>query len=204
MIDLVHTAPATTPGSDHLLASLAQQIRASHTDCVGTFRQSLAHALRCGALLAHAKEAVPRGEWLGWLGENCNLPERTAQFYMRLHRELPDAAMAQGANLADMTIGQAMRLLGPAGAKDATADTPAATWSVPSKDEDYDPVWSILYSMCEAEEEGSKWGLGADLRAGMVARALAEFDDPTRVAKIAAEWCRAGEKAIRGFLQKHQ
>lgn len=46
------------------------------------------HAARAGALLTQAKAALPHGEWLPWLAEHCQMADRTAQKYMRLHTKM--------------------------------------------------------------------------------------------------------------------
>jgi len=84
------------------LPVLAASIKTEHDECLAAMRQSLSHALAAGDMLMEAKSLVEHGEWLPWLAENCPIPKRTAQLYMRLakHRELIEAKSADVAHLA--------------------------------------------------------------------------------------------------------
>jgi hypothetical protein len=59
-----------------------------------------------------AKELLDHGQWMPWLKEHCDLPQRTANLYMRLakNREVIEAHVDAPA----MTINAATRLLAPA------------------------------------------------------------------------------------------
>jgi Protein of unknown function (DUF3102) len=94
------------------LETLAERINAEHEQCAKAMRAGLHHALEAGRLLLEAKTGLPHGAWLPWLREHCTMPERTAQLYMRLARELP--AQLEGdksARLADLSISEAADLL---------------------------------------------------------------------------------------------
>ncbi|CAN5756190.1 hypothetical protein BH24ACT18_BH24ACT18_04150 [soil metagenome] len=67
--------------------SLAQRINAEHHACALAAGAALRHAVRCGALLREAKAEASHGAWLPWLRENFEGAPRTAQLYMKLHRE---------------------------------------------------------------------------------------------------------------------
>jgi hypothetical protein len=69
------------------LADLAARIRAEHEAAGRALRDGLRHAIAAGALLIEAKQQIGKhGAWLPWLAENCSVPERTAQAYMRVAR----------------------------------------------------------------------------------------------------------------------
>jgi hypothetical protein len=51
-------------------------------------RGGLRHPIAAGELLIEARRLQPHGGWLRWLEANCQIPERTAQAYMRLARHL--------------------------------------------------------------------------------------------------------------------
>jgi|SRR5215475_4020040 len=83
------------------LADLAARIRAEHEACGKAFKTGLAHAIAAGKLLLEAREQIPHGQWLPWLREHCQIPERTARRYMEI---APWAAPeSKSANLADLT-----------------------------------------------------------------------------------------------------
>jgi hypothetical protein len=68
------------------LATLAAQIREHHQAAGDTLKRAVAHAITAGELLLEAKRKLKHGNWLSWLQENCEIPERTVQAYMRLAR----------------------------------------------------------------------------------------------------------------------
>jgi hypothetical protein len=92
------------------LPVLAASINTEHDDCLAAMQQSLSHALAAGNMLVEAKSLVAHGEWLPWLADNCAIPKRTAQLYMRLakHRELIEA---KSADVALLTIQAAVELI---------------------------------------------------------------------------------------------
>ncbi|WP_170967809.1 DUF3102 domain-containing protein [Rhizobium phaseoli] len=92
------------------LPVLAANINVEHHECLAAMRQSLAHALAAGDMLAEAKSLIPHGQWLPWLADNCAIPKRTAQLYMRLakHREFIET---KSADLAHFTIQAAVELI---------------------------------------------------------------------------------------------
>ncbi|MGO7787372.1 DUF3102 domain-containing protein [Rhizobium ruizarguesonis] len=96
--------------SNNRLPVLAASIKTEHDECVAAMRQSLSHALAAGDMLMEAKTLVGHGEWLPWLAENCPIPKRTAQLYMRLakHRELIEA---KSADFALLTVQGAVELI---------------------------------------------------------------------------------------------
>lgn len=47
-------------------------------------RKTVEHADRCGRALLAAKQQIPHGQWLAWLGANFNYSQQTASDYMRI------------------------------------------------------------------------------------------------------------------------
>lgn len=47
-------------------------------------RKTVEHADRCGRALLAAKQQIPHGRWLAWLGANFNCSQQTASDYMRI------------------------------------------------------------------------------------------------------------------------
>ncbi|ASP51472.1 DUF3102 domain-containing protein [Sinorhizobium meliloti] len=96
--------------SSNRLPVLAASITAEHGECLAAMRKSLQHALAAGDMLIEAKGLVAHGQWLPWLADNCGIPKRTAQLYMRLakHRELIEA---KSADVALLTIQGAVELM---------------------------------------------------------------------------------------------
>jgi hypothetical protein len=64
------------------------------------------HAVAAGKLLIEAKAQIPHGQWLMWLREHVQIPERTAQRYMEV------APWAKSDTMADLT-GEAIAQLAP-------------------------------------------------------------------------------------------
>src|SRR5262245_41395033 len=82
------------------LADLAARIRQEHEAVAHAVKRGLEHAVAAGNLLLEAKAQLPHGQWLPWLKEHCQIPERSAQRYMELSRHAP----IKSDNLADLTI----------------------------------------------------------------------------------------------------
>ena len=71
------------------LTDLAVQINAEHHQAEAAMNVGLGHALEAGRLLELAKKQCQHGTWLPWLRKNFKGSKRTAQAYLRLHREYP-------------------------------------------------------------------------------------------------------------------
>lgn len=95
------------------LLSLAKRVRAEHKATEIAVTRSLEHALAAGDLLIEAKQLIGHGQWLPWLAKHCDLPDRTAQLYMRCAREriLIEQAAIKSATVADLTLRNATSLL---------------------------------------------------------------------------------------------
>lgn len=65
----------------------APEITRLHAEIVDALRSSLEKALRIGEFLTEQKAALPHGEFGPWVAANLPFSDRTAQRYMRLHRE---------------------------------------------------------------------------------------------------------------------
>jgi hypothetical protein len=86
----------------------------AHRECAQSFAAGLTHALECGRLLILAKRRVRHGDWETWLKTNCQIPERLAQKYMRVTRELPKLQERDPANtprVADLSFRRALELV---------------------------------------------------------------------------------------------
>jgi hypothetical protein len=71
------------------LSDLAVQINERHHLCETAMNGGLQHALEAGRLLLEAKKQCQHGTWLPWLKKTFQGSKRTAQAYLRLHREYP-------------------------------------------------------------------------------------------------------------------
>jgi hypothetical protein len=89
------------PRIDH--RPLAVRIRAAHRKCEAALQAGLKHALECGRLLLEAKEQIAHGEWINWVRDRCEMPERLAQRYMRVAREFPRLEALDPANTTRVT-----------------------------------------------------------------------------------------------------
>ncbi len=121
------------------LPELADGINTEHEAARGAFQKGFEHALKAGDLLLQAKAQVEHGQWLPWLGTNCNVSQRTAQLYMRVARERPKLE-AKSASLADLSLeGAARQLAEPKPTKGAPA----------AKDEALNELFGLLNSLVE-------------------------------------------------------
>jgi hypothetical protein len=71
-------------------------INHEHELCEASYGETMRHAIRCGELLSIAKTEIGHGQWLPWLEQNFEASERTAQTYMRLHRDFSDPQRVAG------------------------------------------------------------------------------------------------------------
>ena len=94
------------------LAELASKINAAHDGVRTALRNGLGHAIEAGKFLLQAKLLVKFGHWEEWIGANCRFSDRTVQLYMQVaSNEL--LLMAKAQNFADLTLGDAVKLLAP-------------------------------------------------------------------------------------------
>jgi hypothetical protein len=68
------------------LTDLAYRIKAEHEAAASALDRGAQHARNAGDLLIEAKAQLEHGQWLPWLVEHCEIPEKTAQRYMRMAR----------------------------------------------------------------------------------------------------------------------
>jgi hypothetical protein len=113
------------------LEGLATNIRAEHEACRAAAETATRHAIRCGQLLAQAKEGLVHGQWLPWLNGHCNVSERTAQAYMRLALKCGDMDDEKAQRVADLPIREALR---------AVADQRASV-DLPCEGAGWNEVW---------------------------------------------------------------
>jgi len=93
------------------LADLAARIRAEHEATAIAIKRGLEHATNAGNLLIEAKaQLAQHGQWLPWLRDHCQVPERTASHYMRLARHAHELG-AKSATVADLTVREAVALI---------------------------------------------------------------------------------------------
>jgi hypothetical protein len=94
--------------ASNVLADLAARIRQEHEAAAVAVRHGVEHAINAGDLLIEAKAQLKHGQWLPWLSKHCQIPERTAQLYMRLARHASEIR-----NVADLTVRKAIEALAP-------------------------------------------------------------------------------------------
>ena len=80
-----------------------------------SFRTSVQRAIEIGELLVEAKHRVGHGKFEKWLTANTTLPYRSAARYMNFAKKRPDieAKFGNSANLAELNLTSAQRLLAP-------------------------------------------------------------------------------------------
>jgi len=67
--------------------SRVQEIITLHNEIAGYLKTSLEKAIRIGGLLSEQKSSLKHGEFTSWMKANLPFTDRSAQNYMRLHRE---------------------------------------------------------------------------------------------------------------------
>jgi hypothetical protein len=94
---------------------LAIDIKAEHREVGSALRKSLDHARKAGELLARAKEQIdanPEYKWGGWLQKQCDIHERTANNYIRIHRHWAKIEQAvKGGDISNLTVRAALTLI---------------------------------------------------------------------------------------------
>ena len=100
----------SNPALSNSLTDLAFRIRAEHDAATIAVRRGLHHAMQAGDMLLEAKQQLKHGQWLSWLEQHCNIPDRTARLYMRLSKRR-ETLKANRQFIADLTIQGAIRLL---------------------------------------------------------------------------------------------
>jgi hypothetical protein len=68
------------------LPILADEIKRAHGGVMDAATTAAERAIEAGNALIEAKLLVKHGQWLPFLKEHCELPERTAQLYMKIAR----------------------------------------------------------------------------------------------------------------------
>jgi hypothetical protein len=97
--------------SSNSLADLAARIRVEHSACTAAMKRGLQHAIAAGEMLIEAKAQLKHGEWLPWLRDHCQIPERTASLHMRLAENRAQIEAEIGNGVADMSIRGAIALI---------------------------------------------------------------------------------------------
>lgn len=112
----------TGPTNEVALDALAAKIRIEHDAVREAAETATRHAIRCGKLLAEAKDGLVHGQWLPWLRDHCALSERTAQAYMRLARKHGELEKGKAQRVADLPVREAMKAIA-----DERAENPELT-----------------------------------------------------------------------------
>ncbi len=61
----------------------AQDINTAHDKAQGSAKTAIEYAVECGRLLAAKKAELKHGEFMPWVGKNCDFDQRTANAYMK-------------------------------------------------------------------------------------------------------------------------
>jgi hypothetical protein len=102
--------------SEPSLADLAKRIKVECAAAEAAHQSVLEHAMSAGRLFIEAKAEAKRQKvaWLHWLAKN-DIPERTAQIYMKLSKERPkleaNAEPRIRSGAADLSIRKALKSL---------------------------------------------------------------------------------------------
>lgn len=87
------------------LPRLAELANAAHRSCETAYGDALAYACEAGRMLVEAKARVGHGGWGGWLAENFDASERTAQVYM----QISEADLSKAQTPAETSIAGVLR-----------------------------------------------------------------------------------------------
>lgn len=108
-----------TPTQPNLLER-ADEIDRRHRKFIGVTATALQTLMDLGdeldATKVQVEKEVGRGKWLSWLAENTDVPERTAQLaieFSQRKEELEQKLKRASATVADLSIREAKRILGP-------------------------------------------------------------------------------------------
>jgi hypothetical protein len=105
------TAAQAQPISKMSEEELAKSIKEKISMMIGSFRNSVTHAMEIGDLLNEAKSRVGHGNFEAWLSTHCQLSFRTARRYMQMAKnraQIEAQLTVKSATLADLN---AQRLL---------------------------------------------------------------------------------------------
>jgi hypothetical protein len=101
-------------------ADFARAINEKLSQMVSAARTSFTRAIEIGELLKQAKDRVGHGNFEAWVNDNCQLSYRSARRYMKLADDRPKIeeqlrleAPAKMANVANLNLASAQRLLSP-------------------------------------------------------------------------------------------
>jgi hypothetical protein len=94
---------------------IAKAINERMSAMISSFRTSVQRAIEIGELLVEAKKRVGHGKFEKWLTTNTTLPYRSAARYMKFANSRPEieTQLGKSANLADLNLTTAQRLLAP-------------------------------------------------------------------------------------------
>jgi hypothetical protein len=70
------------------------EIQEEHEACLTASRSAVEHAYRVGELLIEVKKKLKHGEYGRWVDVNCPFKHRTAQVYVQIAKNFPDAQAA--------------------------------------------------------------------------------------------------------------
>jgi hypothetical protein len=134
-----YTANITT---SNWLAELAARIKAEHEVIAAALRTSVTRAITAGELLIEAKAQLKHGQWLPWLRDHCQIPERTASHYMRLARHKDEIG-----NVADLTVRDAIDVLARSKDKADSEETIPVKPPRPAEDGEHEiPIKDVRFN----------------------------------------------------------
>lgn len=109
------------------LETYAADIRALHEEAQDTADKATKLALRAGELLVKVKEQLPHGTFGTWVADNCSIAERTAQAYMRLHRQLEALPEEEAQRVAGLSVRAAIKAVTAGDVPEPPPKSPAMT-----------------------------------------------------------------------------
>ncbi len=89
------------------LPTLAAEIKRAHKGVFDAAKTAAERCIEAGHALLEAKALLKHGEWLPWLKNHCELPERTAQLYMKIAK-----SGLESATVADIGLRAAGKVMG--------------------------------------------------------------------------------------------
>lgn len=163
--------------ADLTLERLARDIRELHNtaqsldeQAINARKTAVAKAREAGLKLIEAKRIIGHGNWLLWLKENTNIPERTAQAYMRI-AELPDDKYATVADLGLKQALQSLTHVTPSGRAHSTGSK--STPKAPARDKALEYIMPLVLARKPVNSRKIEAEIGVNHRTVEAAHAIA-------------------------------
>jgi hypothetical protein len=178
--------------SEMKVPDIAKAINERMSAMISSFRTSVQRAIEIGELLVEAKKRVGHGKFEKWLTTNTTIPYRSAARYMKFAKERTEieAQLGKSANLADLNLTTAQRLLAP----------PKPPAPPEEREKKHEPTAQDRYTDIESALLKALLDLDYDLAKGCADRTIGALNDTVEDIESAQKTARnpnAQNKALR-------